>query len=137
MPTSPLTLHPQLVADCHLIGRPPSGNLLLHRNAMLPWLILVPETEALDLLALPAATLRQALDDCAVLDRYIRTRWNVERVNFAAIGNIVPQLHLHLVGRRTDDCCWPLPVWGHLNSEACYAAEEIAAIRDEVAVFWS
>lgn len=137
MPASQPTLHPQLDADCHMIGRAPSGNLLLHRNAILPWLILVPDTEVLDLLALPMATLRQALEDCALLDRYIRSRWSVARVNFAAIGNIVPQLHLHLVGRHAGDCCWPLPVWGHLKSTATYPAGEIAAIRSEVAALWS
>ena len=136
MPASRIALHPRLADDTHVLGRAPSGTLLLHRNALLPWLILVPDTEVLDLLALPPAILQQALDDCAQLDRYIRSRWGVERVNFAAIGNIVPQLHLHLVGRKVGDCCWPLPVWGHLTSAATYATGDLAAIRAEVAALW-
>lgn len=137
MPTSTRSLHPQLATDCHAIGRAPSGALLLNRNAMLPWMILVPDTEILDLLALPPAERHQALEDCSVLDRYIRNRWSVERVNFAAIGNLVPQLHLHMVGRRVGDCCWPLPVWGHLKLSATYAPEEVEAIRNEVTKLWS
>jgi diadenosine tetraphosphate (Ap4A) HIT family hydrolase len=136
MPASRIALHPQLASDTHALGRTPSGTLLLHRNALLPWLILVPDTDVLDLLALPTAMLQQALDDCAQLDSYIRSRWGVDRVNFAAIGNIVPQLHLHLVGRNVGDCCWPLPVWGHLTRGATYAAGDIAAIRAEVAALW-
>lgn len=137
MPASRTNLHPQLASDAHILGRAPSGTLLLHRNALLPWLILVPDTEVLDLLALPTAMLQQALQDCSLLDRYIRGRWGVERVNFAAIGNIVPQLHLHLVGRSPGDCCWPLPVWGHLTGAATYTAAELRAIRAEVAALWS
>ena len=136
MPTRRFALHPQLISDTHVLGRAPSGSLLLHRNAVLPWLILVPDTEVLDLLALPTAMLRRTLEDCALLDRYIRSRWGVERVNFAAIGNIVPQLHLHLVGRNVGDCCWPLPVWGHLTGAATYTAGELSAIRAEVAALW-
>ncbi len=136
MPDSRFTLHPQLASDTHLLGRAPAGYVLLHRNALLPWLILVPDTGVLDLLALPLAMLRQTLDDCALLDRYLRTRWNVERVNVAAIGNLVPQLHLHLVGRRVGDCCWPLPVWGHLHGTVAYASGEVATIRSEVAALW-
>ncbi|MFZ5652861.1 MAG: HIT domain-containing protein [Pseudomonadota bacterium] len=133
----PDDLHPQLRDDCHRLGRAPSGQILLHRNARVPWLILVPTTDAPDLLLLPRPQREQVLDDCARLDRYLRRRWDLDKVNFAAIGNLVPQLHLHLVGRRRGDGCWPLPVWGHLQEVAAYPAAEVEAIARDVAALWA
>lgn len=130
-------MHPQLTADCHLLGAAPSGKVLLHANAQLPWLILVPDTDAADLLQLSRAQRIRVLDDCERLDRYLRTRWVLDKVNFAAIGNLVPQLHLHLVGRRRDDCCWPLPAWGHLRRQSAYTAAEVESIGREVNALWN
>ncbi len=129
-------LHPQLTADCHGLFQAPSGYILLHRNAVLPWLILVPDTDIQDLLQVPAELRDAALADCAVLDAYIRKRWQVDKVNFAAIGNVVPQLHLHLVGRRDGDECWPKPVWGHLQTTTAYTETETLRIRADVRALW-
>ncbi len=137
MPGSRQAMHPQLIADCHLLGASPSGRVLLHANAQLPWLILVPDTEAADLLQLPRAQRIRVLDDCERLDLYLRTRWVLDKVNFAAIGNLVPQLHLHLVGRRRDDCCWPLPAWGHLQQQSAYPAAEVEVIGREISALWN
>lgn len=136
MPAPSQPLHPQLIADCHPLGASPSGSILLHANAQLPWLILVPDTDAADLLQVPRAQRIRVFDDCERLDRYLRTRWMLDKVNFAAIGNLVPQLHLHLVGRRRDDCCWPLPAWGHLRQQSAYTAAEVEVIRGEISALW-
>lgn len=125
-------LHPQLAADSHGLGETATAHVLLHRNAAVPWLMLVPKTGLSDLLELPAALRTVLIDDCARLARYLRMRRGAEKINFAAIGNLVPQLHLHVVGRRAGDACWPLPVWGHLNRSATYSETEVATIRDEV-----
>ena len=126
------TLHSQLARDCHVLGETATAQVLLHCNAAVPWLILVPKTEHSDLLELPVALRTVLIDDCAQLARYLRMRRGAEKINFAAIGNLVPQLHLHVVGRRVGDACWPLPVWGHLNATATYSAAEVATIREEV-----
>jgi diadenosine tetraphosphate (Ap4A) HIT family hydrolase len=125
-------LHPQLAADSHSLGETATAHVLLHRNAVVPWLMLVPKTGHSDLLELPAALRTALIDDCARLARYLRMRQGAEKINFAAIGNLVPQLHLHVVGRRAGDACWPLPVWGHLNLSATYSETEVATIREEV-----
>jgi diadenosine tetraphosphate (Ap4A) HIT family hydrolase len=125
-------LHAQLAADCHALGETTTAQILLHRNAVIPWLILVPRTEHRDFLDLPSALRAALLDDGEQLARYLRTRRGAEKINFAAIGNLVPQLHLHVVGRRADDACWPLPVWGHLNTTATYSETEVATIREEI-----
>ena len=56
------------------------------------------------------------------------------KINFAAIGNIVPQLHLHVVGRERSDPCWPNPIWGHLTDSPAYADADVTAIRAALAV---
>lgn len=125
-------LHPQLAADTHPLGATATARVLLHRNAAVPWLILVPTTDAGDFLELRAALRTELLADCERLAHYLKTRRQAEKINFAAIGNLVPQLHLHVVGRRRDDACWPLPVWGHLTAAAGYTEAEVAEIREEV-----
>ncbi|HSQ07568.1 MAG TPA: HIT family protein [Chromatiaceae bacterium] len=121
-------IHPRLLTDCHRLGRIGTCHLLLHSNAALPWFILVPETEVADLLDLSPGAREAALDACTLVARYIKTEFGVPKVNFAAIGNLVPQLHLHLVGRTPGDPCWPAPVWGNLDPGTEYSAAQVAAI---------
>jgi len=123
------TLHPQLVRDCHSLGDLPCGRLLLHRNATLHWFLLVPDTDALDLLDLEADRRALLIDDAARIHSYLKAELAYPRVNVGALGLVVPQLHLHVVGRREDDPCWPAPVWGRLGEGPAYGDEEIDALR--------
>lgn len=122
------TLHPQLLADCHRLGRLPASHLLLHRNAAVPWLILVPETGLTNLLDLPLQQRDAVLADSKRAADYLLGAGGAEHVNVAWIGNQVPQLHVHVIGRRRDDPCWPAPVWGHLKVQRAYPAEAVAQI---------
>jgi len=108
-------LHHQLLLDSHRLGRFHLCHLLLHKNAALPWFILVPETNVTDLLDLPDELRATALSEANRVSTFIKRDLNYPKVNFAAIGNVVPQLHLHVVGRNPNDSCWPAPVWGHLR----------------------
>ncbi len=121
-------IHPRLLADCHRLGRFPESHLLLHRNAALPWLILVPETPVLDLLDLEAGHRERILAECAQVSAFIKADWGLPKVNFAAIGNLVPQLHLHVIGRAPGDACWPEPVWGHLPPGPGYGQTRLREI---------
>ena len=121
-------IHPRLLADCHRLGRLGVCHLLLHRNASLPWFILVPETAVADLLDLEPPAREAALDACAQVSAYMKAEFRASKVNFAAIGNLVPQLHLHVVGRTPGDPCWPAPVWGNLGAGPEYPPEQIGAI---------
>lgn len=122
-------LHPQLQADCHCLGRLSHSRLLLHRNALVPWSILVPETDLGNLLELPIPQRDGVLADCKRVSNYLTEVLACPKINVAWIGNLVPQLHVHVIGRRPDDPCWPKPVWGNLTQRREYAAEEIDAIR--------
>jgi diadenosine tetraphosphate (Ap4A) HIT family hydrolase len=114
------TIHPQLLADCHHLGRLSFCELLLNRNARLPWFILVPDTELVDLLDLPVSQRDAVLADCASVSGFIKQVLGYPKVNFAGLGNVVPQMHLHVIGRREGDVCWPQPVWGNLPGGEAY-----------------
>lgn len=130
-------LHPQLAADFHRLGRAGAIHVLLRRNAMLPWFILVPESSALELYELEPA-LRQALDALAdPLARFVKAYFSCDKINVAAIGNIVPQLHLHVIGRRRDDCCWPQAAWGHVTGAREYSAEDLSTLKASLGVLES
>ena len=116
-------LHPRLLADCHPLGRLSATHLLLHRNALVPWFILVPETAETNLLDLPADAREPVLDDCARISDHLTRVLGYPSINVAWIGNLVPQLHIHVIGRRPGDACWPKPVWGHLDGVLDYTEE--------------
>jgi len=106
-------LHPQLARDSITLGHLGSGRLLLMSNAHYPWFVLVPDTAATELHELDADLQARVVNDINRVSRFVRQRFPVDKLNVAAIGNIVPQLHIHVVGRRRDDPAWPGVVWGH------------------------
>ena len=104
-------IHRQLLADCHYLGSLPACELLLHRNAALPWFILVPDTQITDLLDLPEPHLEVVMADCAAVSAFIKQFLGFDKVNFAGLGNVVPQMHLHIIGRREGN----LSLEGHIK----------------------
>jgi diadenosine tetraphosphate (Ap4A) HIT family hydrolase len=126
-------IHPQLLLDSHRLGRFFSCHVLLHRNAVVPWFILVPETDVVDLLDLPDELRGTVLREASRVSKFVKDHFACPKINFAAIGNIVPQLHLHVVGRRPADPCWPAPVWGNLRESREYSTAEIGQITRDLA----
>ncbi len=122
-------LDPRLAADTHRLGALPLSELLLMDNALLPWLILVPRVEEIELYRLPVAQRRQLDDEAAAVATFVAGAFDVHKLNVAAIGNVVAQLHVHVVGRRHDDHAWPGVVWGRPERTA-YASDAVAALRD-------
>ena len=121
-------IHHKLLLDSHRLGRFHLCHLLLHKNAILPWFILVPETNIIDLFDLPDALRVSVMSEASRVSKFIKQDLNCPKVNFAAIGNVVPQLHLHVVGRNPNDPCWPAPVWGHLIETADYPGARLREI---------
>ncbi|KQY97221.1 histidine triad (HIT) protein [Pseudolabrys sp. Root1462] len=107
------TLHPQLVADTVEVGDLALCRVLLSNDANYPWLILVPRrpdiVELIDLTAVDRAALSAEIDAAA---RALKATVPCEKLNVAALGNMVPQLHVHIIARRHGDPAWPKPVWG-------------------------
>jgi len=125
-------IHKQLLADCHQLGQLGRCHLLLHRNAAISWFILVPETDVADLLDLPEAERTHVMDRAVAVSRFVKENLDYPKVNFASIGNVVPQMHLHIVGRRPGDACWPAPVWGNLDNGENYTPEQLANLREQL-----
>ena len=78
---SNFAIHPQLLTDCHLLGRISSGHLLLHRNAVIPWFILVPDTEYQDLLDLPDDVREELMTDAKCVAKFIKTHFGLSKIN--------------------------------------------------------
>ena len=116
-------IHAQLLADCHHLGSLPESELLLSRNAALPWFIVVPRTALQDLLDLPEAQRNAVVNECAAVSSFIKDVLGYEKVNVAGLGNVVPDMHLHVIGRREGDACWPQPVWGNLPVGGAYDSQ--------------
>ncbi|MBA1145543.1 HIT family protein [Ectothiorhodospiraceae bacterium WFHF3C12] len=122
-------LDDRLRDDCHVLGRLPAGLVLLHRNAALPWFILVPETDVAELHQLPDALRISLVGAQDGLARFVARRFECHKLNVAALGNQVRQLHVHVIGRFEGDPCWPGPVWGRLPPGPAYGRAELDDLR--------
>lgn len=121
-------LHDRLAADCHLLGRNGSCLLLLNRNALYPWFILVPECNETEFYRLGPEQQSEVLALINRLSRFIENHFAVDKLNIATIGNVVSQLHIHVIGRQQTDACWPGVVWGMAQFEA-YLPQRVAEIQ--------
>jgi len=126
-------LHPQLQADCLYIGRFPLCHLLLMKDANYPWFILVPDREAVqEIHQLDPVDCQQLLHESVQLSRALTAAFAPDKLNIAALGNIVPQLHVHHIARYRDDAAWPAPVWGRVPArsyDAAALASRLARLR--------
>ena len=129
------SLHPQLRADTAFVCDLALSRLVAMNDANFPWLILVPRragaSELFDLGAEQAAL----ADEIALVSRALKDETRCDKLNVAAIGNVVPQLHIHIVARTRGDALWPKPVWGAAPPRAYDAAgleRFVAAMRERV-----
>jgi diadenosine tetraphosphate (Ap4A) HIT family hydrolase len=123
-------LHERLAADCHILGRFDLCSLLLHRNAVVTWFILVPHTDVTDLFDLSGAEQAQAAAEVGTVAEFAKVELGADKLNYGAIGNLVPQMHLHVVVRHPGDPCWPAPVWGNLAESADYSDHQLVEMTD-------
>lgn len=121
-------LHPQLAADTVEIGRFPLCRLLLMKDANFPWFILLPDRAGVtEIYQLAADDQLQLMRESTLLSGALVTAFKPDKLNIAALGNVVPQLHLHHIVRYRTDPAWPAPVWGRVPARP-YAG----AAMDEV-----
>ena len=108
-------LHPQLAADTHPVAAFELSELRLMDDANYPWLILVPRIPgAHELLDLDATQRHALTDEIDRATRALRDAFHPHKLNVAALGNLVPQLHVHVIARFQHDPAWPAPVWGRV-----------------------
>ena len=126
------SLDPQLARDTVMVGDLPLARTLVMNDANYPWLILVPrQPDASEFLDLDDEQQAQLMDEIVMLSRVLKDVTACDKLNVAAIGNIVPQLHVHLVARRRSDPAWPRPVWGAVPVRP-YAKAELASFVDRI-----
>jgi diadenosine tetraphosphate (Ap4A) HIT family hydrolase len=105
--------HTQLAKETVPVGDLPLARVLLANDANYPWLILVPRLPGLvELIDLEENAQVQLLGEIAAAARALKTITACDKLNIAALGNQVPQLHVHVIARRRTDAAWPKPVWG-------------------------
>jgi len=125
------SLHPRLAADCFELGKLTLSRLLLLNNAHYKWLILVPEVSA-EQLHLMSAEERQTLQaEAQQVSAVLEEHYAPQRINVGALGNLVPQLHYHVIARTENDPAWPGPVWGHADSIP-YTEAQVEEIRSKL-----
>lgn len=124
----------QLLQDCHILGRFECSTLLLHKNAAIRWFILVPDTSETDLMDLPTALCMGLLAECRNMAKFLKTSLAMQKINYASIGNVVKQLHIHVIGRHSEDNCWPAPIWGHLSQHLDYEAADISSMARKLQI---
>jgi diadenosine tetraphosphate (Ap4A) HIT family hydrolase len=125
MKTPKFTLNKQLVKDTHLLFIQSDFYVLLHKNASIPWIILVPKTSKKEVFELPLEMQKTLSLLTRQIAGYFKDKFATEKMNIAAIGNIVSQLHIHVIGRKPKDACWPDVVWGSSYEPLKYKQEQI------------
>ncbi|WP_024890709.1 HIT family protein [Luteimonas huabeiensis] len=125
--TEPYALHPQLAADSHPLAALALCELRLMDDANYPWLVLVPRVAgARELIDLDRDQRLRLTDEIDFAARLLRAAVSPDKLNVAALGNLVPQLHVHVIGRFVGDPAWPAPVWGRVAARP-YAPEALVA----------
>ena len=136
MPESAWSLHPQLKQDTIDIGDLPLSKVLVIKDANYPWLLLVPRRpEKVEIIDLDEVEQAQLMAEVSRAAKALKEITKCDKLNIAALGNVVPQLHVHVIARRTADAAWPRPVWGvvpPLAHDATEVQHFISALRSKI-----
>ena len=130
------SLHSRLKEDTIDIGDLPLCRVLVIKDANYPWLLLVPRRpDAVEIIDLDEVAQAQLMTEISRVARALKEVARCDKLNIAALGNVVPQLHVHIIGRRAGDAAWPRPVWGVMQPLA-HDPEEvqtfISALRRKI-----
>jgi diadenosine tetraphosphate (Ap4A) HIT family hydrolase len=113
MTSSAWSLHPQLDRDTANIGDLPLSRVLVINDSNYPWLLLVPRRpDVVEVIDLDEVAQAHLMTEIARVSRALREVTQCHKLNVAALGNAVPQLHVHVIARFRNDAAWPKPVWG-------------------------
>jgi diadenosine tetraphosphate (Ap4A) HIT family hydrolase len=123
------SLHPQLAADTVPVLDLGLCAVLLMDEVAWPWLVLVPRRPGLrEFIDLDTAARHLLMDEITQAQQALQDLYRPDKLNVGALGNMVPQLHIHVIARSQGDPAWPGPVWGARPKERCTAAELAARV---------
>ena len=118
-------LHPQLAADTSPVIELPLCEVRLMDDANHPWLVLVPRVaDIVEIIDLETTQRTQLTAEIDAACRALKALFKPDKLNVAALGNMVPQLHVHVIARYRTDIAWPRPVWGAAQAKP-YGAEQL------------
>lgn len=127
------SLHPQLEKDCFFIEDWPVCRLVLMDDSRFPWFILVPRIHgARELVDLPETEQIRVLNEINWLSKSIQKALKPYKLNIAALGNMVPQLHIHVIARFEEDEAWPKPVWSAEGKAVHYSKEKKSELIEQI-----
>lgn len=126
------TLHQRLQEDAIEIIHLKLCRVLLMNNASLPWLILVPERQGVqEVYELSMDDRSVLIEEIAAASKIIKQLYSPDKINIGALGNLVSQLHIHIIGRFRTDRAWPGPVWGRGPANP-YSAEDLETVSSAI-----
>ena len=127
-------LHPRLEQDCIVIGRFELCRLLMMDDSQYPWFILVPErADMQEIYQLSKAERELLTEESSYLAENLTVLYKADKMNIAALGNLVPQLHIHHIVRYQTDKAWPAPVWGRFDAVP-YTEQRLIHIKDQLGI---
>ncbi len=113
---SAFELHARLAADCEILGDLVLCQILLMHDANYPWAIMVPKVNDIqEIYQLSYDDQQLLIKEMAYVGEKMQLLFKADKMNIAALGNMVPQLHVHVIARYSDDIAWPNPVWGAVD----------------------
>ena len=125
-------LHAQLDDDCIVLGSFPLSWLLLNRDSLYPWFILVPDRNNItEMYQLSVPDQQQLMLESCYLAKILAGSFNADKMNVAALGNVVPQLHIHHIVRYKEDSAWPAPVWGYAQTKP-YSPQQLEQMTHKI-----
>jgi len=126
----------ELLQNCQQVAEADRFSYLLHQNAEVVWFILVPHTNVTELYQLETDLQQQVYQRINRLSDFIQSHFSIDKINVASIGNVVSQLHIHVIGRRLDDVYWPDVVWGK-KFEKKRESAQISLISSQLSTYLS
>ena len=136
--TTTFHLHPRLKEDCITIGRFDLCQLLMMNDSQYPWFILVPEkADIKEIYQLSKPERRTLTEESSYLAENLAVLYKADKMNIAAIGNLVPQLHIHHIVRYQTDKTWPAPIWGKFDAIPYthqQIADNIALVKEQLKI---
>ena len=125
----------RLVADSHGMAQFPLSEVRLMNDARYKWFLLVPRRDALvEFIDLELSDQAQLVSEISFMSIALKSLYAAQKLNVAMLGNMVPQLHVHVIGRNAGDAAWPGPVWG-VGDMVAYEENAVAEIRGEISKF--
>jgi diadenosine tetraphosphate (Ap4A) HIT family hydrolase len=118
----------RLKQDCHIIAESDCFYLLLMNNSLVPWFILVPKTDKTEIYQLEDRFAKKTYKIINRLSKFIEDEFQPDKLNLGAIGNIVSQMHIHVIGRYKTDAYWPGVVWGGTPGQS-YDPEKVKQLK--------